>query len=421
MIRLRPAVPDGPMKRKSGWRSSAWLAGSLSLGVAFTGCAGAVGEDWQGESDDGTESHDDTGADEPDDQNDDSAAPDESSDETQTAVSPSTSGTGGGGETNTAPTSASDDTSDTAEPDVSSGSGTTPEAAIVPTRIRRLSNVEYANSVRALLGTTELYEDGLPADVRQRNFTVNQAQTVSSDWNAEVERLAKTAAAALVTSNGLDRLSPCAGQTTDACAEQFIDAIGAKAFRRAVTSEEHADLATIYQRGAAEAGFNRGMELVIAAILQAPSFIYITELGTAGQATTTLTGEEVATLLAYVTTQTPPDDTLLEAGRQGALADPAERAQQARRLLSTEAGKKTLETMAPEWFTADWVLTQARDNIPEFNERRTQLLDESRNLHSHGDRFTRCRCAHVAYRRLHRRVARRWRNTTDYPVPGRSR
>jgi Protein of unknown function (DUF1588)/Protein of unknown function (DUF1592) len=71
---------------------------------------------------------------------------------------------------------------------------------------------------------------------------------------------------------------------------------------------------------------------------------------------------------------------LLEAGRQGALSDPEQRAQHARRLLTTENGKKTLETLALEWFTSDWVLNAAKDNVPEFNERRTQLLDESRNF-----------------------------------------
>jgi hypothetical protein len=375
MIRLRGAV-QGAVRR---W--PALVCGVLAASTV-AGCAGAVGEDWKSDDLESSEPGPDETKDDADDQptggstsNDDS---DDTSDEQETDVGPDATNTGG--QPSVAPTSGA--TGDTQTQNTGGGTGTAPnsQAAMIPARIRRLSNVEYGNAVRALLGTTESYEDDLPADVRQRNFTVNQAQTVSSDWNAEVERLAKAAAEALVASDGLNRLSPCAGQATDSCAEQFIDSLGKKAFRRDVAAEEHTDLLAIYQQGSAEAGFDRGMELVVAAILQAPSFIYLSELGQQGATTTTLTGEEIASLLAFVTTQAPPDETLLEAGRQGSLADPEQRAQQAQRLLSTESGKKTLETMALQWFTADWVLDAGKDNIPEFNERRTQLFEESRNF-----------------------------------------
>lgn len=254
-----------------------------------------------------------------------------------------------------------------------------PDNYLVPARIRRLSNLEYANSVRALLGTTDRYEDTLPADVRQRNFTVNQAQTVSSDWNAAIESLAKDAAASVVSSGGLSRLSPCQ-DATDACAGQFIDAFGAQAFRRPVSSAEHDGLLAVYQQGAAEDGFNRGAELVISTVLQAPSFLYLTELGNQAADTVELTGDEIASMLSYVTTQAPPDAALAEAGRSGTLADPAVRGEHARRLLATEAGKSTLANFIVEWFTSDFVLNASKDNIPEFNQYRSALYDESRSF-----------------------------------------
>ncbi len=274
--------------------------------------------------------------------------------------------TSGGGGTDTG--SGTDTGTDTLDPD----------SYLVPTRIRRLSNLEYANSIRALLGTSEAYEASLPADVRQRNFTVNQAQTVSSDWNAAVETLAKQAAAKVITDGALTRLSPCS-EASDACATQFIDSFAGKAFRRPVAEAERAGLLSVYQQGAVEGGFNRGAELVIATVLQAPSFMYLTELGD-GAAVSTLSGDEVASLLAYVTTKAPPDAQLAEAGRSGALADAAARGQHARRLLATEPGKTTLEDFIVEWFTSDWVLNASKDNIPEFNQQRSGLYDESRNF-----------------------------------------
>jgi hypothetical protein len=257
-------------------------------------------------------------------------------------------------------------------------------AAIVPTRIRRLSNLEYANSVRALLGTSEPYEDTLPADVRQKNFTANQAQTVSSDWNAEVERAAKAAAQAFVSGDGLNRYATCRDDN-DQCAAQFIDAFAGAAFRRPVTDPERNGLLVVYNDGASEGGFSKGVELVVATVLQAPSFLYLTELGTNPSVTpegqvTELTGDEMASLLSYVVTQGPPDAALIEAGRSGALADPAVRSEHARRLLGTEAGKKALENRIVEWFTTDWVLKASKDRIAEFNQFRPQLLEESRAL-----------------------------------------
>jgi mono/diheme cytochrome c family protein len=230
-----------------------------------------------------------------------------------------------------------------------------------------------------LLGTSERYEDALPADVRQRNFTVNQAQTVSSDWNAAVETLAKQTAAKAVTDGALSQLSPCSDDN-DSCAGQFIDSFASKAFRRPASEAERAGLLGVYQQGAVEGAFSRGAELVIATVLQAPSFLYLTELGDGAANVTTLTGDEIASMLAYVTTKSPPDAQLVEAGRSGALADAAVRAQHARRLLGTEAGKTALGDFIVEWFTSDWVLNASKDNIPAFNQQRAGLYAESRDL-----------------------------------------
>lgn len=257
-------------------------------------------------------------------------------------------------------------------------------AAVVPTRIRRLSNLEYANSVRTLLGTSDRYEDVLPADVRQKNFSANQAQTVSSDWNAEVERLAKAAAKTFVAGDGLNRYATCRDDS-DQCAVQFIDAFAGAAFRRPVTEAERSGLLAVYAEGVDEADFSKGAELVVATVLQAPSFLYLTELGTNQSVTpqgqlTELTGDEVASLLSYVVTQGPPDAALIEAGRSGALANPTVRAEHARRLLGSEPGKAALENTIVEWFTTDWVLKASKDRIAEFNQFRPQLLEESRAL-----------------------------------------
>ncbi len=261
---------------------------------------------------------------------------------------------------------------------LSSGETAPPEPsaeARLPPNIRRLSNQELGNSIRSLLGTDERYETSLPADVRQGNFTVNEAQVASSDWTLALDRIARAAAAGVA--NDLDTLSPCPGETTDTCASTFIRSLATKAFRREPQPVELDELQIIYAHGAAEDGFARGMEHTIATILQSPSFIYVTALGNEQP---TLTADEVASQLAYVTTRQPPDEPLIQAAQTGALADAGERGAHTRRLLNTEAGRLTLQEMLVQWFATDRVLDVSKDDIPEFDIQREGFLRESRDL-----------------------------------------
>ncbi len=255
--------------------------------------------------------------------------------------------------------------------------------------VRRLSNRELGNSLRSLLGTFNVYETTLPADTRQSNFTRNEGQVVSSDWGMELQRIANRAAKDVLPE--LTSLSPCADEETITCAREFISALATQAFRREPEAVELEELFAVFATGN-EAGFARGMELVISALVQSPSFVYVTHLGApplensgsgvldAEQAT--LSSWEIAAALAYVTTESPPDEELLMAARNGTLAQASERATQARRLLSTSAGINALSNMIVEWFTAEGVSTSFKDNIPEFNERRDALLQESRDFTS---------------------------------------
>ena len=252
----------------------------------------------------------------------------------------------------------------------------TPEA-YVPARIRRLSNSEYQRAVEELLGVSVQVNGTLPADLRQHNFTINEAQVVSSDWSSGAERIAQQAAAARLQ-QGLDGLVPC-GDQSEACAGQFIDSFAERAFRRPVTSEEREGLLEVYRAGEAEAGFERGIELVIAAILQAPSFVYLTELGEGGSEVT-LTQHEIAAQLSFLTTGAPPDDALRQSVEAGKLLEPQARSEQVRRLLRTAEGRAAMERMVVQWFAVDAVLESAKDNIQLFNENKQAFLEESINL-----------------------------------------
>ena len=141
-------------------------------------------------------------------------------------------------------------------------------------------------------------------------------------------------------------------------------------------------LNTVYTVGKTQDGtYAAGVGLVITAVLQSPSFLYLTELGDAVvDGGTTLTGEEAATQLAYLLTGGPASAALLTQGRQGALTTADGRETAARALLATATGKAQVERLVLEWIGADAVDSSSKDGVlyPEWPGMRPDVLAESK-------------------------------------------
>ena len=262
----------------------------------------------------------------------------------------------------------------------------------IPARIRRLTNAELDASVQALLGTTTApsVTYGFPPDMRQgpagapagAAFTVNDAQRADP---VLVDKL-DTAAQALVTEargNGkLAALAPCANPSTggEACARTFLQSFGAKAYRRALTSDEVAGLVSVYHVGADGYAYIDGIDLVTRVLLQSAGFLYVTELGDAGASSPfTMTGNEIASSLSYLLTSAPPDDALLAKAASGALASADGRESEARRLLGTPAGRARLVRVVREWLGIEDVAhrEKASSVYPDFAGVAQSMQNES--------------------------------------------
>ncbi|MDP2274079.1 MAG: DUF1588 domain-containing protein [Archangium sp.] len=248
--------------------------------------------------------------------------------------------------------------------------------------IRRLTSAELQAATSTLLGAPapEL-ATAIGADMRQSGFTRNADQRVGSVqadalWQA-AQALAHDAVVARLTS-----LAPCATAAgTEACAQTFIHAFAARAFRRDVTPEEETALLTVYRAGQTGSTYAAGIELTITAVLQSPSFLYVTELGgTVNGETTTLSGEEIATGLSLLLTGAPADDALMAAGRAGELATAAGRETAARALLATPAAHQQVARLVLEWTGADSAESLGKDTtlFPEWPLVRTDMQAESR-------------------------------------------
>jgi hypothetical protein len=255
----------------------------------------------------------------------------------------------------------------------------TEHPSLLPARIRRMTNAEYAASVKALLGADLPSGVAFPPDSRQDGFTRNDAQRVDPVFAIELNRTATEVAA--VSKARFSELAPCAdAEPGEACAQAFIAAFGERAYRRPLTDAEKAALLTVYQAGAEGAAYADGIELVIRAMLQSAGFLYVTELGD-GTASDPieLAPYELATSLSYLISAGPPDAALMDAVRSGALATPEGRLAEADRLIAA-AGPvpATVLRTLREWLGVDRIHDIAKDSnvYSEFERLKPDIAAE---------------------------------------------
>jgi hypothetical protein len=251
-----------------------------------------------------------------------------------------------------------------------------------PAGVRRLTRAELEIAATQLLGApATTLGAAVGDDLRQSGFTRNADQRLDAE-QAEALRLAAEALAQTVVTQRLAALAPCTTTGgSEGCARTFIERFAAQAFRRGLRAGETDALLTVYRAGAQGRTYAQGIELVITAVLQSGSFLYVTELGT-DTAPDQLSGEELATSLAFLFTGGPAGDALLTRGRMGQLATGEQRAAAARELLATPAGRKQAQRLVLEWLTSDTVDTTPRDEtlFPGWAAVRADVLAESKAI-----------------------------------------
>jgi hypothetical protein len=251
--------------------------------------------------------------------------------------------------------------------------------SLLPSGVRRLTNAEYAASVRALLGS-ELPPDVIfPPDARQDGFTRNDAQRVDPVFAKQI-----AAAAEVLGADAKARaaeLAPCSDNPAgEACAQTFIETFGEKAYRRPLTEAEVSGLLDVYRSGVMGATYGDGVGLVVQAVLQSAGFLYETEIGD-GTAfdPIVLAPHELASSLSYLITGMPPDDALLAAAAAGTLGTPEGRELEAKRLLATgDPARHTIIRLVSEWLGIDRISETAKDTTayPAFEALRPSMEGE---------------------------------------------
>ena len=239
-------------------------------------------------------------------------------------------------------------------------------------RVRRLDHREYQRSVDDLFGAPVEIGVSFAPDNVVDGYSNNAAALKVSGLLAEQYReAAETMADVLVTD--LNGYLPCdpVGDGEEACAADFIDDFGGRAFRRPLTEPERSRYLGLYSEVAEEDGFAEGIRWTTAALLQAPGFLYRTELGQAtGDGNYALTPHELASELSYLILGAAPDAPLRALADDGSISDPEVLEAEAERLLADPRAEANVLRFADEWLGLDRLDLVTRDPMlyPELDD-----------------------------------------------------
>jgi hypothetical protein len=231
-----------------------------------------------------------------------------------------------------------------------SGSLEPPAAPPALAPVRRLTHIEYDNTVADLLGDTSAPALGFTADVAQDGFTNNAtalsvSPALAEQYLAASSALSKTATANLTALLGCDAVS-----AEQACVQQFIHGFGKRAWRRPLTADEEARLGAVFAQARVENALEASVQQLLQVLLQAPQFIYLLEPSSlpAGSVTP-LDSWQVASRLSYFLLGSMPDAELFTEAEKGALLTAEQVDAQAFRLLQTPRARERIGLFFEEW------------------------------------------------------------------------
>lgn len=253
-----------------------------------------------------------------------------------------------------------------------------PEASGAPEHgagaaLRRLTNAQYNNTVRDLLGDVTAPANSFPPEDYIHGFK-NQYEGQSltpllvEAYSAAAEKLARNA----FRGGDTRGLIPC--KPSPACRGQFVRSFGLKAFRRPLDAAEVKRYSALF---ANQPDFLAGAQLVVEAMLQSPAFLFRLEQTDNPQWKPYAT----ASRISYAMHDSMPGAGLFAAASGGELSTPAGVERAVRRALGDPRAKQALDEFFQQWLRLDRLasVTKDRRRFPIFTrELAAAIAEEAR-------------------------------------------
>ncbi len=247
--------------------------------------------------------------------------------------------------------------------------------------LRRLNADQYRNTVQDLLGVGDLITEGsLPPDdsIGDERFVSNVLRPVQG---SDLDRYASLAEAiARKATTDLPGLLGC--NATDAsCIGGFIERFGKRAYRRPLTPAEVDRAKALVASGGDPAN---GVRLLVQAMLQSASFLYLVEPASAAAGTVVAVDSwAMASRLSYFFLDSMPDGDLFAAAEQGKLGKADEVAAQAGRLMGTTRFRDMVASFHTQWLETGELKAVEKDAklFSTWNDQlRAAMIEEPRRF-----------------------------------------
>ncbi|HEY1341920.1 MAG TPA: DUF1592 domain-containing protein [Bryobacteraceae bacterium] len=240
--------------------------------------------------------------------------------------------------------------------------------------LRRLTNSQYNNTVRDLLGDLTGPSSQFPPEDYVNGFKDQyQAQSLTpvllEAYSAAAERLAGSA----FRGGDTRGLIPC--KPSPACRETFVRSFGLKAFRRPLEPSEVKRYAAMF---AGSSDFLAGAQLAVEAMLQSPNFLFRLE-DTQNPAWKPYAS---ASRISYALWDSMPDAELLAAAGRGELATPQGVQKAVRRMLDDPRAHQAFDEFVSQWMRFDRLLSASKDRrkYPQFTREAAVAMTEETRL-----------------------------------------
>lgn len=246
-------------------------------------------------------------------------------------------------------------------------------------RVIRLTHEQWESAVQDALGlaTPPEQASGFIPDPPDGTFSNNErALYVTDSLRLDYQRAAEEVAAGVAENSEL--LSSWGSDP-----DTVIQAVGRRAYRRALTPEETSRYQALWTRGAEffQSGdaFADGVQIFLEALLQSPHFLYRLELGEAGQR---LSGTELATKLSFLLRDTTPSEELLSAAESGVLDTDEGLADVANQMVEEAGAVAIARRFHDELFGLDRydAILKNQEAFPSYTEALNDVLYEADSL-----------------------------------------
>ena len=247
--------------------------------------------------------------------------------------------------------------------------------------LRRLSRLEYNNTVRDLLGVDSHPADRFPPDGGGGGGFDNNASTLFVPPILMEKYL--IAASEIVEAAKPDlifHIRPRDVNDEQAAARENLAWLASRAFRRPATDDEIKGAMTLFdmmlQRGEK---WEDAMRHSARVLLVSPSFLYRTEQDRPGFVAQQVSDWELAARLSYFLWSTMPDEPLFALARDGKLSEPATFEAQVRRMLEDPKARTLAENFASQWLRTREIWSAdrpANETQPEFTTALREAMAE---------------------------------------------